>query len=123
MEAKRDWGYARDFVEAMWLMLQQPRGDDYVIATGEAHSVRELCELAFGHVGLDHREYVEKDPRYYRPTEVDHLLGDATKARATLGWAPRTSFRELVRLMMESDLELAEREQRAGAGPAVSRHG
>ncbi len=123
LEAKRDWGYAKDYVEAMWLMLQQPQGDDYVIATGEAHAVRELCELAFAHVGLDYREFVEKDPRYYRPTEVDHLLGDASKARARLGWAPRTSFQELVRLMMEADLEVAEREQRAGAGPAVSRHG
>jgi len=119
LEARRDWGYARDYVEAMWLMLQQPRGDDYVIATGEAHSVRELCELAFGHVGLDYRELVEKDPRYYRPTEVDHLLGDASKARAQLGWAPRTSFRELVRLMMEADLALAEREVRAGGSVAL----
>ena len=104
-------------------MLQQPQGDDYVVATGEAHSVRELCELAFSHVGLDYREYVETDPRYYRPTEVDYLLGDASKAKAKLGWTPRTSFQELVRLMMQTDLELAEREQRAGAGPAVSRHG
>jgi GDPmannose 4,6-dehydratase len=104
-------------------MLQQPQGDDFVIATGEAHSVRELCEAAFGHVGLDYRAYVEKDPRYYRPTEVDYLLGDPTKAQTRLGWKPRTTFQELVRLMMESDLQLAEREQRAGAGPAVSRHG
>jgi GDPmannose 4,6-dehydratase len=122
LEAKRDWGYAKDFVEAMWLMLQQPRGDDYVVATGEAHSVGELCQAAFGHVGLDYRKYVEIDPRYYRPTEVDHLLGDASKAMRQLGWKPGTSFQELVRLMMESDLELAAREQRAGAGPAVSRH-
>jgi len=103
-------------------MLQKAQADDYVIATGEAHSVRELCELAFGHVGLDYRQFVEKDPRYYRPTEVDYLLGDASKARAKLGWAPRTPFRELVRLMMDADMALAEREQRAGAGPAVSRH-
>jgi GDPmannose 4,6-dehydratase len=123
LDAKRDWGYAKDYVEAMWLMLQQPHGDDYVVATGEAHSVRELCELAFAHVGLDYREYVEKDPRYLRPTEVDHLLGDASKAREKLGWRPRTTFAELVKLMMESDLELSVREQRAGAGPAVSRHG
>jgi GDPmannose 4,6-dehydratase len=123
LEAKRDWGYARDYVEAMWLMLQQPRGDDYVIATGEAHSVRELCELAFGHVGLDYRALVEKDPRYYRPTEVDHLLGDPSKARAQLGWAPRTSFRELVRLMMEADLALAERELRADGRTAPGRPG
>jgi GDPmannose 4,6-dehydratase len=123
LEAKRDWGYAKDFVQAMWLMLQQPKGDDYVVATGEAHSVRELCEEAFGHVGLDYREFVAVDPRYYRPTEVDYLLGDPSKATKQLGWTPKTSFKELVRLMMESDMELAEREQRAGAGPAVSRHG
>ena len=95
-------------------MVQQPRGDDYVVATGEAHSVRELCEAAFGHVGLDYREFVEIDPRYYRPAEVDYLLGDPSKATKVLGWKPRTSFAELVRLMMESDLELARREQRAG---------
>jgi GDPmannose 4,6-dehydratase len=123
LDAKRDWGYAKDFVEAMWLMLQQPKPDDYVIATGEAHSVRELCEAAFGHVGLDYREFVAIDPRYYRPTEVDFLQGDPSKATKQLGWKPKTSFEELVRLMMESDLDLAEREQRAGAGPAVSRHG
>ncbi len=123
LEAKRDWGFAKDFVEAMWLMLQQPKSDDYVCATGEAHSVRELCELAFGHVGLDYREFVEIDPRYYRPTEVDFLRGDASKAEKQLGWKPKTSFKQLVTLMMESDLELAHREQRAGAGPAVSRHG
>jgi GDPmannose 4,6-dehydratase len=85
--------------------------------------VRELCEHAFAHVGLDYKEFVEIDPRYYRPTEVDFLLGDATKAEKQLGWKPRTAFKELVRLMMDSDLELAERERRAGAGPAVSRHG
>ncbi len=104
-------------------MLQQPEADDYVIATGKTHSVREFCELAFGHVGLDYREFVEIDPRYYRPTEVDFLLADASKAERKLGWKPRTSFEELVRLMMESDVELAARETRAGAGPAVSRHG
>jgi GDPmannose 4,6-dehydratase len=123
LEAKRDWGYAKDFVEAMWLMLQQPKGDDYVVATGEAHSVRELCEAAFGHVGLDYREFVEVDPRYFRPTEVDYLLGDPTKAVKQLGWKVRTGFKELVRIMMDADMELAAREQRAGAGPAVSRHG
>ncbi|MGB8932424.1 MAG: GDP-mannose 4,6-dehydratase [Anaeromyxobacteraceae bacterium] len=123
LEAKRDWGYAKDFVEAMWLMLQQPKGDDYVVATGEAHSVRELCEAAFGHVGLDYREFVEIDPRYFRPTEVDYLLGDPSKAAKQLGWKVRTSFKELVKLMMDADVELAAREQRAGAGPAVSRHG
>jgi GDPmannose 4,6-dehydratase len=116
LDAKRDWGYAKDYVEAMWLMVQQPRGDDYVVATGEAHSVRELCEAAFGHVGLDYQDFVEIDPRYYRPTEVDYLLGDPSKATKVLGWKPRTSFAELVRLMMESDLELARREERAGGG-------
>ena len=114
LDAKRDWGYAKDYVEAMWLMVQQPKGDDYVVATGEAHSVRELCEAAFGQVGLDYREFVEIDPRYYRPAEVDYLLGDPSKAAKVLGWKPRTSFAELVRLMMESDMELARREQRAG---------
>jgi len=114
LDAKRDWGYAKDYVEAMWLMVQQPKGDDYVVATAEAHSVRELCEAAFGHVGLDYREFVEIDPRYYRPAEVDYLLGDPSKATKVLGWKPRTSFKELVRLMMESDLALAKREQRAG---------
>ncbi len=123
LEAKRDWGYAKDFVEAMWLMLQQPKGDDFVVATGESHSVRELCEAAFSHVGLDHRDFVEIDPRYQRPTEVDFLLGDSTKAKQKLGWKPMTTFRELIRLMMDADMELAAREQRAGAGPAVSRHG
>ena len=123
LEARRDWGYAKDYVEAMWLMLQQPRGDDYVVATGEAHSVRELCEAAFTHVGLDYRKHVEIDPRYYRPTEVDFLLGDPSKAQRLLGWKPRTSFAALVRLMMDADVELAERERRAGAGPAGSRHG
>ena len=123
LDAKRDWGSAKDYVEAMWLMLQQPEGDDYVIGTGEAHSVRELCEHAFGHVGLDYQKYVEIDPRYYRPTEVDHLLADPSKAKRKLGWTPSTTFQALVTEMMESDLALAEREQRAGAGPAVSRHG
>jgi len=116
LEAKRDWGYAKDFVEAMWLMLQQPQGDDYVVATGEAHTVRELCEEAFAAVDLDYRKYVELDPRYLRPTEVDFLLGDSTKARKVLGWKAKTSFKELIRLMVQSDLELARREQRAG-GP------
>ncbi len=111
LDARRDWGYAKDYVEAMWLMLQQPRGDDYVCATGESHTVRELCELAFGHVGLDYREFVDIDPRYYRPTEVDFLLGDASKAEKQLGWKPKTSFERLVTLMMESDLELARREE------------
>jgi GDPmannose 4,6-dehydratase len=112
LEARRDWGYAKDYVEAMWLALQQPAPDDYVVATGESHSVRELCEEAFSHAGLDYRDFVKLDPRYLRPAEVDHLLGDSTKARKVLGWHPKTSFKELVRLMVESDLELARREAR-----------
>jgi GDPmannose 4,6-dehydratase len=123
LDSRRDWGYAKDFVEAMWLMLQQDQPGDYVIATGQAHSVRQLCQAAFGHVGLDYQRYVELDPRYLRPTEVDALLGDPSKARAKLGWRPKTTFSELVALMMEADLKLAERERLAGAGPAISRHG
>ncbi|MFO0870094.1 MAG: GDP-mannose 4,6-dehydratase [Pirellulales bacterium] len=111
LDAKRDWGFSRDYVEAMWLMLQQPAPDDYVIATGETHSVQEFLELAFTHVGLDWRSYVELDPRYMRPSEVDLLLGDASKARTRLGWSPRTSFPQLVRLMVEADWELARRER------------
>jgi GDPmannose 4,6-dehydratase len=106
LDAERDWGYAKDYVEAMWLMLQQDAPDDYVIATGEAHSVRELVDVAFGHVGLDSAEYVRIDPRFLRPAEVEHLIGDASKAREKLGWAPQTSFRELVELMVDADLEL-----------------
>jgi GDPmannose 4,6-dehydratase len=112
LEARRDWGYAKDFVEAMWLAMQQDKPDDFVVATGESHSVRELCEEAFGNVGLDYRDFVQLDPRYLRPSEVDHLQGDASKARKALGWAPRTSFKELIKLMVESDLELARREAR-----------
>ncbi len=104
LEAKRDWGYAKEYVEAMWLMLQQPEPDDFVIATGEMHSVRELCEVAFGMVGLDWEEYVRVDQAYFRPTEVDELCGDASKARASLGWEPATRFRDLVRIMLEADL-------------------
>lgn len=106
LEAKRDWGHAKDYVRAMHLMLQQPEPDDYVVATGETHSVREFCELAFGEVGLDYRDYVKTDERYYRPAEVDLLIGDATKARRVLGWQPRYTFRELVKEMVEADLEI-----------------
>jgi GDPmannose 4,6-dehydratase len=105
LEARRDWGYAPDFVEAMWLMLQQDSPEDFVIATGEAHSVREFLEVAFAHVDLNWRDYVEIDPRYFRPTEVDFLLGDASKARRLLKWQPRVSFTELVRLMVDADLQ------------------
>jgi GDPmannose 4,6-dehydratase len=104
LDAKRDWGYAKDYVEAMWLMLQQAEPDDYVIATGETHAVRELLDEAFTHVGLDWQRYVEIDPRYHRPAEVDLLVGDAAKARAKLGWEPKVKFKELVRLMVEADL-------------------
>jgi GDPmannose 4,6-dehydratase len=105
LDAKRDWGYAKEYVEAMWLMLQQDEADDYVIATGETHSVGEFLEEAFSYVGLDWRDYVEIDPKYYRPAEVDLLIGDASKARANLGWQPNTTFRELVRLMVDSDMK------------------
>jgi GDPmannose 4,6-dehydratase len=104
LDAKRDWGYAKDYVEAMWMMLQQPEPDDYVVATGETHSVEDLVRTAFGHVGLDWREYVVTDPLFVRPAEVDLLIGDASKARATLGWAPKTDFRQLVELMVDADL-------------------
>ena len=110
LDAKRDWGYAKDYVEAMWLMLQQDAPDDYVIATGETHSVREFLELTFKEVGLPCDEYVETDPRYLRPSEVDLLLGDATKTREKLGWSPKTSFEELVRIMVQSDWEIAKSE-------------
>ncbi len=110
LAAKRDWGFAGDYVEAMWLMLQQEQPDDFVIATGEAYSVQEFLETAFGLVGLDWRDYVKIDPRYFRPTEVDYLLGDATKASQQLRWQPRCSFQELVRMMVEHDLELARQE-------------
>ncbi len=105
LDARRDWGYAKEYVEAMWLMLQQDQPDDFVIATGECHSVRELVELAFGYVGLDWREHVAIDPKYYRPAEVDILLGDASKAHRLLGWQPRTSFPELIKLMVEHGLQ------------------
>jgi GDPmannose 4,6-dehydratase len=108
LEAQRDWGYAKDYVEAMWLMLQQDEPDDYVISTGETHSVREFCELAFSHAGLDWEKYVVQDQRFFRPAEVDLLVGDSTKARAKLAWTPRTSFADLVRLMVDADLALLE---------------
>lgn len=105
LDASRDWGHAADYVRAMHLMLQQPDADDYVIATGETHSVREFCELAFSVAGLDFEQYVKTDERYYRPAEVDLLVGDSSKARRVLGWAPRYSFSEMVREMVESDLQ------------------
>ncbi len=105
LEAQRDWGFAGDYVKAMWLMLQQSQPDDYVVSTGETHSVRELCELAFGHVGLDYHDYVVLDERYMRPAEVDLLIGDPSKAREQLGWQPETSFEELVKMMVEADVK------------------
>ena len=106
LDAKRDWGYAREFVEAMWLMLQQDKPDDYVVATGETHSIREFLDLAFGQVNLDWEKYVEIDPRYYRPAEVDVLLGDYSKAKRQLGWEPKTKFPDLVKLMVQADIKL-----------------
>lgn len=105
LEAKRDWGYAGDYVRAMWLMLQQPTPDDYVIATGETHSVRELCQLAFSHLGLNYEDYVVVDQKYFRPAEVDLLVGSPEKAGRVLGWEPSVSFEELVRMMVDADLE------------------
>ncbi len=106
LDAKRDWGYAKEYVEAMWLMLQQDKADDYVIATGETHSVREFLEESFAHVGLNWEKYVVQDQRYMRPAEVDLLIGDPTKAEKQLGWKPKTKFRDLVKIMVEADIEL-----------------
>jgi GDPmannose 4,6-dehydratase len=105
LDARRDWGFAGDYVRAMWLMLQQDQPDDYVIATGVCHSVRELVEIAFARVGLDWRKYVKVDPALLRPAEVDHLLGDASKARKALGWSPQVDFRQLVEMMVDADLQ------------------
>jgi GDPmannose 4,6-dehydratase len=113
LESRRDWGYAPEFVEAMWMMLQQDEPDDFVIATGESHTVREFVERAFERVGLDWERYVEIDPRYYRPSEVDELRGDASKARRVLGWTPKTTFAGLVDLMVDADIQLLE-DQLAG---------
>ena len=113
LDARRDWGHARDYVDAMWRMLQVDTPDDYVVGTGETHSVREFLELAFTRAGLDWREHVKIDPRYMRPAEVDLLLADPSKARAELGWTPTVTFPELVSLMVDSDIELAAREKRA----------
>ena len=117
LDAKRDWGFAGDYVEAMWLMLQQDKPDDYVIATGETHSVKEFAEKVFSRLGLDYKKYIETDKRYFRPTEVDVLLGDASKARKKLNWKPKISFEGLIDLMLNADLDLAAKEktlQRAG---------
>ncbi len=111
LDAKRDWGFAGDYVETMWLMLQQKKSDDYVIATGESHSVREFLDEVFGYLDLDWHKYVEIDPRYYRPTEVDYLQGDPSKAKKVLGWQPKVTFKELAKLMTDADMKLAENEK------------
>lgn len=118
LDAKRDWGFAGDYVQAMWLMLQQDEPDDYVIATGETHSVRELLDVAFGHLDLDWGQSVKIDPKYYRPTEVDLLIGDAGKAKRTFGWEPKVSFKDLITMMVDSDLA-EEREKLEGTGKKV----
>ena len=121
LDAQRDWGYAKEYIEAMWLMLQQDEPDDYVIATGEAHAVHEFLGEAFSYVGLDWHKLVEIDPKYYRPAEVDCLLGDASKARQKLGWQPKTKFKELVRLMVNADMEAAQRNVHTNSyGGAIS---
>jgi GDPmannose 4,6-dehydratase len=123
LDAKRDWGFAGDYVEAMWLMLQQKDPDDYVVATGEAYSVKQFLDETFVQLGLDWNKYVEIDPKYFRPSEVDYLLGDGGKARAKLGWAPKVGFKQLVKMMVEHDLDLAKRELTLkNAGHAVSGH-
>jgi GDPmannose 4,6-dehydratase len=111
LDARRDWGYAGDYVQAMWLMLQQDRPDDYVVGSGQTHSVRELCEIAFGHLGLDYRDHVKVDPRFIRPAEVDLLVSDSTKARQVLGWRPGVSFEQLVVMMVEADLKHLQAEE------------
>jgi GDPmannose 4,6-dehydratase len=115
LEARRDWGYAPEYVEAMWLMLQQDTADDYVIATGETHTVREFLEEAFSHAGLDWQQYVEISPRYFRPTEVDLLMGDASKAKRQLGWQSTVGFQALVRLMVDADMALLVHPSNAGS--------
>tara|TARA_A100001037_G_scaffold41029_1_gene32148 strand:- start:413 stop:1459 length:1047 start_codon:yes stop_codon:yes gene_type:complete len=124
LDAKRDWGFAGDYVEVMWKMLQHSEPDDFVVATGEAHSVREFLEAAFIHVGLDFKKYVEIDQRYFRPTEVDHLLGDPSKAAEKLSWKPKVSFQGLVAMMVDHDMEQAEREKLlVDAGHKVGQEG
>ena len=110
LDAQRDWGYAKEYVEMMWLMLQQDQPDDYVVATNETHSVKEFCEVTFGHLGLDWEKYVKYDQRYERPAEVELLIGDPAKARKKLGWEPKVKFQELVKIMVDADLDLAKRE-------------
>lgn len=111
LDAQRDWGYAKEYVEMMWLMMQQDKPDDYVVATGETHSVRELCQEAFNHVGLDWEKYVKYDARYERPAEVDLLIGDAGKARKQLNWEPKVRFKELIKIMVDADLKIAKQDK------------
>ncbi len=123
LEAKRDWGFAGDYVEAIWLILQQEKPDDYVVGTGIAHSVRELCEAAFEHVGLDWKNYVKVDKKFFRPAEVDHLIADASKARKALGWKPKVDFQHLVQMMVDSDIErLKSNGGRSNSGVSGSQH-
>jgi GDPmannose 4,6-dehydratase len=119
LDAARDWGFAGDYVRAMWMMLQRPEPGDYVIATGVTHTVRDLCRVAFAHVGLDYEEHVDTDPIYYRPAEVDHLRGDATRARAELGWEPTVTFEGLVGMMVDADMARVEREIATSSRPEV----
>lgn len=117
LDARRDWGFAGDYVEAMWLMLQQPNPDDYILATGETHSVRKLCELAFRHVGLDYRDFVVQEPELLRPMETGQLVGNPSKARANLGWRAKVPFEELVSMMVEADLDILSRDIEDGRNP------
>jgi GDPmannose 4,6-dehydratase len=120
LDAERDWGFAGDYVQAMWQMLQQEKPQDYVVATGVAHSVRQLLETAFGHLGMDYRDYVETDPTFLRPAEVHHLLGDSSKARQDLGWEPKVSFEGLVKMMVDEDLARLKREAANSSGGPVT---
>jgi GDPmannose 4,6-dehydratase len=120
LDAERDWGFAGDYVQAMWQMLQQEKPQDYVVATGVAHSVRQLLETAFGHLGMDYRDYVETDPTFLRPAEVHHLLGDSSKARQELGWEPKVSFEGLVKMMVDEDLARLKREAANSSGGPVT---
>ena len=120
LDARRDWGYAKDYVEAMWLMLQHDQPDDFVIATGRTHSIRDLLTIAFGHVQIPWQNHVELDPRYCRPSEVDLLLGDASKAAEVLGWRPETTFEQLIELMIAADWRLARRERWMEQAPAAA---
>jgi GDPmannose 4,6-dehydratase len=123
LDAQRDWGFAGDYVRAMWMMLQQPEPEDFVLATGKTHSIRELLEAAFGAVGLDWEEYVEIDPKLIRPAEVEFLCGDATKAREKLGWEPQVGFEELIKMMVEADLEAVQKAENGIAFVASLRNG